>query len=84
MDKARLPNPRFPNNRYHLTAAVTRTPQRALELLQLDFAADEARQAASCRNVQAVPRGSGAFTSWTCTGTGSPFTGTRPRGFIAT
>jgi hypothetical protein len=56
----RLAHTRFADDRYHLTATVPGKPLRTEELLELDVAADEARQAAPSRGLEASLCAAGA------------------------
>ena len=58
--QARLAHARLADDRHHLTVTVAGKLLRAAELLQLDVAADEARQAASGGGLEASSRGAGA------------------------
>jgi hypothetical protein len=58
--QSRLAHPGFADDRHHLTATVAGKPLRAEKLLQLDVAADEARQAAPGSGLKASSRGPGA------------------------
>ena len=60
MHQARLPHSRFADDRDHLTATVAGKPLRAEELVELDAAADEARQAAPGSGLESSSRGTGA------------------------
>ena len=57
--QARLAHARLADDRHYLTAASARKLQRKAELLQLDAAADKARQAPSGGGVEASSRRAG-------------------------
>jgi hypothetical protein len=58
--QARFAYPRFANNRYNLTPAIGGELLGTAKLLQLDVAADEARQATSGSGLQASSRSTNA------------------------
>ena len=58
--QARLAHPRFADDRDHLASTTACKMLDAAELLQLDLAPDEARQAPSSSNLEPSPRRAGA------------------------
>ena len=58
--QARLAHPRFADDRRHLTTTLAGKLLRAVQLLQLEVAADEARQATPGGGLEPCSRGAGA------------------------
>src|SRR5262249_11486453 len=58
--QARLTHPRFADDRNHLSKTLAGEMLRATKLLQLDVAADEARQATPGGGLEACSRGASA------------------------